>query len=335
MRLLHIPSNEKSASAMNEIDLRRVDLNLLVVFEMLMVERSVTRAAERLGRTQSAMSHALSRLRSQLGDPLLVKSGAGMQPSPFAMELIEQVGPILRSVQRVLSPRRGFEPATSDRVFRLAVPDLAQTLFPRLLESTRRQAPGVVLEWVTPTQNMLLEVVEGRLDLAFGPADLRMPEGIATRDVGALKWCCFGRNAHPAFARWGLKAWSRWPHVMVGVGDRVANPVSRAAAAAGVKRTVAARVPNFAAIAPLLARSDLLATLPAIVMVDATQRYDVVAMPPPLAVEPMPHVMIWSARLSNDPAILWLREAFLSVIAEIVAASDSLPTRRPHAKRLA
>jgi DNA-binding transcriptional LysR family regulator len=335
MRILHIRSNEKSSSAMNEIDLRRVDLNLLVVFEMLMAERSVTRAADRLGRTQSAVSHALSRLRGQLGDPLLVKSGAGMQPSPFAMELIEQVSPILRSVQRVLSPRRAFEPATSDRVFRLAVPDLAQTLFPRLLESTRKEAPGVALEWVSPTQSMPLEVVEGQVDLAFGPADLRLPEGIATRAVGALKWCCFGRRRHPAFAKWGLKAWSRWPHAMVGVGDRVGNPVSRAAVAAGVKRTVAARVPNFAAIAPLLARSDLLATLPAIVMVDAMQRYDVVAMPPPLAVEPMPHVILWSARLSNDPGITWLRDAFLSVVMEIVAESDSLLPKRPRGKRLA
>ncbi|HEY8069363.1 MAG TPA: LysR substrate-binding domain-containing protein [Burkholderiales bacterium] len=309
---------------MHEIDLRHVDLNLLVVFEVLMAERSVTRAAERLGRTQSAVSHALSRLRGQLGDPLLVKSGGGMQPSPFSTELIEQVRPILRSVQRVLSPRRSFAPATSRRTFRLAVPDLALTLFPRLLELVRKEAPGVVLEWVSPRQNMLLDVVEGQLDLAFGPAGLRLPEGIATESIGALRWCCFGRKGHPAFAKWGLKAWSRWPHVAVGVGDRVSNPVSDAAAAASAKRTVAARVPNFAAVAPLLAKSDLLATLPAIVMVDATQRFDVVAMPLPLAVEPMPHVLLWSARLSNDPEIAWLRALLRTVIAEILSASERL-----------
>src|SRR6059036_2435193 len=101
-----------------DIDLRRFDLNLLVVFEVLMVESSVTRAAERLGRTQSAVSHSLSRLREQLGDPLLIKGGARMLPTAFAVEFLEQARPILRSIQRALSPRHVFDPATSRRLFR-------------------------------------------------------------------------------------------------------------------------------------------------------------------------------------------------------------------------
>src|SRR5512144_1109860 len=114
---------------MHEIDLRSIDLNLLVVFEVLMSERSVTRAAERLGRTQSAVSHSLARLRRQLGDPLLLKGARRMEPTAFALELLEQARPILRSLQRVLSPRRTFQPRTSRRVFRLAAPDFALALF--------------------------------------------------------------------------------------------------------------------------------------------------------------------------------------------------------------
>src|SRR5262245_59356431 len=190
---------------MHEIDLRSIDLNLLVVFEVLMSERSVTRAAERLGRTQSAVSHAIARLRRQLGDPLLVKAGAGMQASPFAVELFEQVRPILRSVQRVLSPRRTFDVATSDRTFRLALPDLASTLFPRLLKVVRKRAPGVALEWVRYRDDMLLSVVEGQIDLALGPSSLRLPDGIAAGPIGSLRWCCFGRRKHPAFVRWSRK----------------------------------------------------------------------------------------------------------------------------------
>src|SRR6476661_2544380 len=110
---------------MNEIDLRRFDLNLLVVFDVLMSERSVTCAAEQLGRTQSAVSHSLSRLRAQFGDPLLVKSGQRMQPTAFALELIEQARPMLSGIQRVLSPQHLFDPKTSQRVFRLAAPDFA------------------------------------------------------------------------------------------------------------------------------------------------------------------------------------------------------------------
>src|ERR1700726_860801 len=114
---------------MNEIDLRRFDLNLLVVFEVLMAERNVTRAAERLGRTQSAVSHSLSRLRSQFGDPLLVKGGVRMQPTEFALDLIEQARPMLGGIQRVLSPQHVFDPENSRRVFRLAAPDFMLTLF--------------------------------------------------------------------------------------------------------------------------------------------------------------------------------------------------------------
>ena len=118
---------------MNKIDLRRFDLNLLVVFEVLMTERNVTRSAERLGRTQSAVSHSLSRLRSQLGDPLLIKAGVRMQPTAFALDLIEQARPMLRGIERVLSPRHVFDPASSRRVFRFVAPDFTLTLFANLL----------------------------------------------------------------------------------------------------------------------------------------------------------------------------------------------------------
>src|SRR4051812_856679 len=125
MKNVHFRPTHNLHGAMNEIDLRHVDLNLLVAFDVLMTERSVSRAAVRLGRTQSAVSHALSRLREQLGDPLLVRSGAGMQPSPFALQLVEQVRPLLASLRRMLSPGRAFSPATSRRAFRLALPDWA------------------------------------------------------------------------------------------------------------------------------------------------------------------------------------------------------------------
>src|SRR5438552_786253 len=137
---------------MNEIDLRRFDLNLLVVFDILMFERSVTRAAERLGRTQSAVSHSLSRLRDQFGDPLLVKAGVRMQPTAFALELIEQARPMLSGIQRVLSPQHVFDRATSRRIFRLAAPDFMLTLFGDLLYKLRPDAPYVSVEWTAPRE---------------------------------------------------------------------------------------------------------------------------------------------------------------------------------------
>ena len=258
---------------MNEIDLRRFDLNLLAVFEVLMRERSVTRAAERLGRTQSAVSHSLSRLRDQLGDPLLIKGGKRMEPTAIALEFIEQVRPLLRGIERVLSPRHRFEPASSRRVFRLAAPDFALALFTDLLADLRIAAPGVSVEWTGPRETMLLEVAEGQVDMAISPARLRLPAGVVGEDIGALEWRCFANRGHPAFQKWGARAWARWPHLVVRVGDQLESPVNVAAAAAGLKRTIAGWVPNFSVIAPVLAASDLLATLPAPAMAGTLRRF--------------------------------------------------------------
>src|ERR1700759_885423 len=128
---------------MNEIDLRRFDLNLLVVFDVLMSERSVTRAAERLGRTQSAVSHSLSRLREQFGDPLLVKAGLRMQPTSIALDLIEQARPMLGGIQRVLAPQHAFDTVTATRVFRLAATDFMLSLYSELLKALRKEAPRI------------------------------------------------------------------------------------------------------------------------------------------------------------------------------------------------
>ena len=288
---------------MNEIDLRRFDLNLLVVFEVLMAECSVTRAAERLGRTQSAVSHSLSRLREQLGDPLLIK-GLG------------------RSIQRALSPRHAFDPATSRRLFRFAAPDFARALFTSLLARVRSEAPGASIEWTGARDPMLLEIAEGQLDIAIAPAGLRQPEGVTAEMIGALRWGCFARRGHSAFREWGTKAWARWPHVAVRVGDSLASPVNAAAAAAGLERTIAAWVPHFSAIAPVLGDSDLLATLPAVAMTDTLRPYGLESRPVPFSIDPLPHAMLWSARRGSDPEIAWLRDRLRPIVKSKFAGSS-------------
>jgi DNA-binding transcriptional LysR family regulator len=299
---------------MNEIDLRRFDLNLLVVFEVLMAERSVSRAAERLGRTQSAVSHSLSRLREQLGDPLLIKGGVRMQPTAFAFDLIEQARPMLRGIQRALSPRYAFDPAGSQRVFRVAAPDFMLSVFAHLLARLRSEAPGVSAEWTAPREPTLLDVAEGQIDVAIVPAGLRLPDGVASEAVGALGWRCYGRKNHPAFGKWSQKSWTRWPHLVVRVGDNLASPVNIAASAAGLERTIAGWVPHFSAIAPVLATSDLLATLPVIAMDETMHAYDLGSKKVPFPIAPLPHVMVWSTTRSRDPAMTWLRDRLRPIV---------------------
>jgi DNA-binding transcriptional LysR family regulator len=308
---------------MKKIDLRRIDLNLLVVFDVLMQERSVTRAAERLGRTQSAVSHALARLREQLDDPLLVKSGARMDASPFAEHLVLEVRPILSNIERVLVPPQAFDPATTAREFRIAIPDINASLFPLLAARMRRAAPACLLEWLARDGNAALAVAEGRIDVALLPSAVPLPDGVDFTEAGAFKWASFVRKAHPAASAWGRAAWSKWPHVGVRVGMRVDSPVDTAASLADDRRQITTWVPHFSAVAPLLAHTDLIATLPMLVMVDTIKPYGLRVLKAPIRIEPMPHRLIWSRRLGNDAAVRWLRSQVEAVLNEVTAAADA------------
>jgi DNA-binding transcriptional LysR family regulator len=247
-------------------------------------------------------------LRSQLGDPLLIKSGVRMQPTAFALDLVEQARPMLRGIERVLSPRHVFDPASSQLVFRLAAPDFMLTLFANLLGRLRTEAPGVSVEWTAPREPTLPDVAEGQVDIAIVPAQLRLPEGVSSEAIGALKWRCFGREGHPAFSKWGRKSWSQWPHLAVRVGDSLTSPVNLAAAAAGLERSLAGWVPHFSAIAPILAGSDLLTTLPSIAMAETLGPYRLDSREVPFLIAPLPHAMIWSTGRSSHPEITWLRD---------------------------
>jgi DNA-binding transcriptional LysR family regulator len=299
---------------MKQIDLRRFDLNLLVVFDILMAERSVTRAADRLGRTQSAVSHSLSRLREQFADPLLIKGGARMQPTALALDLVEQVRPMLSGIQRVLSPRHVFDPKSSRRVFRLAAPDFMLALFTDLMTRLGRDAPGVAVEWTAPREPTLLDVAEGLIDIAIVPSELRLPPGVTGEIAGALGWRCFARAKHPAFRHWNAQTWARTPHLMVRVGDAVASPVDVAASSAGLSRSIAGWVPNFCAVAPVLAKSDLLSTLPALAMKHAPGAYRLESRAVPFPLPPLPHAMIWCSGRSRDPGLNWLRDRLQPIV---------------------
>lgn len=302
---------------MNGIELGRLDLNLLVTFEVLMTEGSVTRAAARLNRTPSAISHSLARLRQQIGDPLLVKVGSGMAPSPFARQLVDDVRPILRSIQRVIAPPQPFDPATSTRLFRLAIADFAPTLLPRVIAQVMRQAPGVRVEWLAPHRDTLQALAESQIDLALVASSVTLPEGVQRAPAGELNSVTFARQGHPAIASWGAAAWARWPHVQVQLGEGVRSAVDRAAEEHGLRRSLGAVVPNFSQIPALLAQTDLLATMTPLVFDEAMDRFGLCALEPPVEVKPTPFSFVWSFRLENDPGSRWLRALVQAAFAEL------------------
>jgi DNA-binding transcriptional LysR family regulator len=313
---------------MNEINLAHLDLNLLVTFEVLMTEGSVTRAAERLSRTQSAISHSLARLREQLGDPLLIKVGGTMVPSPFALQLVDDIRPILRSIQRVAALPQHFEPATSERTFRVSVSDFTPSVLPEVMARIHTEAPRVAVEWLTPGSATPMAIADGQVDVALLRSATTIPDGIERLDAGTLKVWTYLRKDHPALAAWDLDQWARWPHVQVMLGDRQRTSLDTAIAEGKVKRTIGARVPHFSCVPDLLARTDMLATLPLLLSEELLERSNLRAVEPPLPIPPVPLSYFWCFRLTNDPGSRWIRSIVMATFAGLQRRAATQATRR-------
>lgn len=301
---------------MSEIDLSHIDLNLLVVFEVLMREGSVTRAAKRLGRTQSAVSHSLGRLREQLGDPLMVKSGGRMMPTPFAQKLTDDIRPILQSIQRVVTPPEPFIAETSRRLFRIAMPAASSAFMAEVLRRVREHAPGIAVEWLSPDADAYAKAAAGLIDIVEvgGPVDL--PDGIEMLEGAPLTWTTYARIGHPATKHWGIDAWQQWPHIKLKIGTASDSPVEEVARNGGPVRTIGAWVTDAAAIPTLLRTTDLLGTFPPIMVSQGLRELGLCALEPPVPIPTIPMHFIWSFRLTNDPGSKWFRNVVIDVFNE-------------------
>ncbi|MDX2014631.1 MAG: LysR family transcriptional regulator [Myxococcaceae bacterium] len=304
---------------MRPIDIATLDLNLLVVLDVLLQERNVSRAARRLHRTQSATSHALGRLREQLGDPLLVRVGGEMRPTPRAERLAGDVARLLQTLGRVLADEPVFDLRSTDRVFRLAGPDFAATALPGLLAHLAGEAPGASVELVPPSPGMLRDVADGRVDVAIAPGTARA-DGVIGEPLASLDWVVFARRGHPAIAAWGLRAWARYPHLRVRTSSAGESPVDAAARTRGLTRRLGPALPHFLLAPPLLAQTDLLMTVPRAVLASVAVPFDLVALPCPVALAPIALSLFWGAAFDRDPAVCWFREAVRAAAGKALAS---------------
>lgn len=306
---------------MHEIDIAQLDLNLLVVLEVLLEERNVTRAARRLGRTQSATSHALGRLRVQLEDPLLVRVGGEMRPTPRAEQLAPELSRLLRALGRVLGEAPPFDPATSDRVYLLGGPDFLAAALPTLVARMARETPHASVELIPPSRTLFSDVAEGRLDLAIAPprGTRAEVEGLRSAPLTTLDWAVFMRADHPARARWDARTWAAYPHLRVRTAGPAEGPVERAAQRRRVRRRLGPTLPHFWLAPALLAQTDLLFTAPRAVLADVAARYGLVAEPCPISIEPVALALHWGARFDAEPGLVYFRATVQEVLREVFA----------------
>jgi DNA-binding transcriptional LysR family regulator len=288
-------------------DVRAVNLNLLLVLDALLETRSVTRAGERLGLTQSGTSNALAELRRVLGDPLFVRQGSQMRPTPRALALAPHVRSGIVSLQAALAEPR-FDPATARRKFVLAAPDLVQlALLPPLVRELSQQAPGIELAVRTwPGQRVPDGLLTGEIDLFAGFVD-HIPQGCGTAVLFDDHYVCLLRPGHPAAADLTLERWLALDHVVVTDDPEGTTSIDRLLADQGLRRRIALRVQSFLLVPALIAVSDLVASVDSRLAAPALARGEVVGLPPPLRLPRGRVRLLWAQQAEADPALVWLK----------------------------
>ena len=290
---------------MSEPSLRDIDLNLLVILDVLLQERSVSRSSERLHITPSAVSHALKRLRTLFDDELLVRNGRQMAPTTRARELSDALPRALRHLASTLAKPEPFNPATSNRTFRVVAPDFAA---PAIFSEIGREAPLVRVEWVARSQRVIRELAQGHYD-AFVTFGKHTDEGVRAKPVGECTWSVYGRAGHPAFDQWSTQAWSAYPHIQVGTTLKTAEgPVEIQTKKLGLVRRVGAVVPYFSMVPPVLAQTDLLFTIPRICIESTQKTYDLESHEVPFSLPNVTLCVYRSATHGDDTSVRWFLE---------------------------
>jgi DNA-binding transcriptional LysR family regulator len=291
------------------LDLRTIDLNLLPIFEAIYAERSLTRASETLHVTQPAVSNALARLRAALEDPLFIREARSMVPTPAAEALIGPVREALTRLRSGLGARTRFDPATSQRVFSVAMGDVAASTIAPAIARRLAAAPGVRFNIVQIERAKVAhELATGGIDFAVdipvvARADLEsVPTGTSARYV------CVLRRGHPeARGRLTLPRFLALQHVVVSSRRSGRTALDHALAALGERVRAAMRMAHYHAAFEVVKASDLALTAPQSI----AQQFDVMRRPLPFAVPSPGFHLFWRRDARHDPAHVWGRQTLL------------------------
>ncbi|MBF5041781.1 LysR family transcriptional regulator [Aggregicoccus sp. 17bor-14] len=283
------------------------DLNLLVTLDVLLTEGSVARAARRLRLSPSAMSRALARLREVTGDPLLVRAGRGLVPTPRALELRERVGPLVQDAQALLRPAQELDLSRLVRTFTLRTSEgFVESFGPRLLTRVQTEAPGVRLRFVPKVDKDSTPLRDGSIDLETGVVGQDMGPELRAQGLFRDRFIGVVRKGHPlSRGRVSPARYAGGRHVHFSRRGRDRGPVDEALAALGLERRIVAVVGGFSAALALARGGDLVATVPE--RHTASLRTGMFGFPLPFPVPELHVSLLWHPRQDADPAHRWLR----------------------------
>ena len=285
----------------------RPDLNLLVTLDMLLAEGSVARAARRLRLSPSAMSRALARLRETTGDPLLVRAGRGLVPTPRALELRERVGQLVQDAEPVLRPAEKLDLEKLVRTFTLRTSDgFVESFGPALIARVGKEAPGLQLRFLPKTDKDSTPLREGTVDLETGVVGTMTGPEVRAQALFRDRFIGVVRKRHP-LSRGKVTAarYAAGRHVLVSRRSLDWGPIDEALKSFGLEREIATVVGGFAAALALARASDLIASVPE--RHTGTLRAGMHSFPLPVPVPEITVSLLWHPRLDADPAHRWLR----------------------------
>ncbi|WP_434136375.1 LysR family transcriptional regulator (plasmid) [Pseudomonas luteola] len=303
---------------MNRNDLRKVDLQLLVIFETLMHERNLTRAAERLFMGQPGVSAALIRLREFFKDPLLVRNGKHMEPTPRALQILERLHPALDGLSSAISEVHDFVPQASKAVFRIGMSDDVECgLLPALLAHIRTVAPGCVLV-VRNANFLLLPGLLGSGEVSMGISyTTQLPANAKCRTLRKIRALVIRSDDRPGPLT--LEDYCARPHVLVSMSGDLCGNIDKDLARLGRTRQVALGVPHFNGLNAILANSDLLATVPDYAAYALAAGGTLRVEEPPFPIEPANLSLVWRAAQDTDPGERWLRNQIVQFMGASVS----------------
>lgn len=292
------------------MDIRSLDLNLLVVFDAMLHHQNVSKAAEAIKLSQPAMSAAISRLRTLFDDPLFVRTKAGMEPTPKAKALSPSVRLVVQTIQTdILLPKK-FIPANSDRTFTLVTPDIAEVNFlPRLIAELAHQSPLINLKTLAmPREAAADSLASGAAEMAIGYFPDLHKAGFFQQKLISSSHVCLLRKKHPIV---GEKITStqfmQAPHAVVRPDGRE-HVFEQFLQSKNIKRRVVVELSHFMSLLPIIETSDLIATVPKDLADFFVQHGDVRYIPTPMKSPVIDVHLFWHQRFQKDPAHIWLRQ---------------------------
>lgn len=300
------------------MELKDIDLNLLVIFNQLLIERKVSKVAENLGLGQPAVSNALARLRKLFGDELFLRTSSGMQPTPFADQLAESIGYALGMIHGAINAKNSFDPATSQRRFSVGMTDIGEIYFlPLLMEKLQTLAPDVSISTIRNTSINLKDAMEaGHIDLAVGLLP-QLKAGFFQRRLFTQQYVCLFRQGHPLDKKKILPSdFFAADHVAIVSAGTGHGMVDEILDKNSPQRKVRLTVPHFVAVGHILQSTNLVATVPERLAERMAKPFGLRYVPHPVKLPQIAINLFWHAKYHKDPANQWLRGLLFDMHAD-------------------